>query len=270
VGVPRGTDTEGGNLKTIALYNLKGGVGKSTAAVNLACLAASEGTAVLLWDLDPQGAAGWCLRVERAPGGKIGGLLRGEADPAALAVPTAIPGLSVIASRLSYRKLDARLHGLPKPRSTLRGLLEPLADAFDWVFLDCPSGLSLLAENVFQAADCLLVPTIPAPLSVRAWETLVVFLRREGFDARRALSFFSMVEPAKRVHREAMRVFRSREPRVCGTIVPHRADIEAMSASRRPVAFYRPRSPGGQAFAALWSEVKGRITERKTAPLRSP
>ncbi len=249
-------------MKIIALYNLKGGVGKSTAAVNLACLAASEGAPVLLWDLDPQGAAGYCLRVDRAPGGKVGRLLRGEAEPAALAVPTAVPGLSVIPSRLSYRNLDARLRGLPKPRSTLRALLDPLAKAFDWVFLDCPSGISLLAENVFRAADCLLVPTIPAPLSVRAWETLVALLQREGFDPRRAVAFFSMAEPAKRVHRETMRVFRGREPRVCGTVVPYRADIEAASASRRPVAFHRPRSPGGQAFGALWAEVKGRLAAK--------
>ena len=152
-------------MKTIAVYNIKGGVGKSTAAVNLACCAADSGQPTLLWDLDAQGAASYYLGLEGAGHSGTRKVLQGKQDLRELAVRTRFPLLDVIPARFSYRKMDIRLERKGKPRNTLSAILGPLASAYAWVFLDCPAGISLLAESVFRAADLLLVPwfRLPSP-----------------------------------------------------------------------------------------------------------
>ncbi|MGA2479654.1 MAG: ParA family protein [Spirochaetia bacterium] len=248
-------------MKTIAIYNIKGGVGKSTAAVNLACLAASSGHPTLLWDLDAQGAASYYLGMEAAGHTGTGKVLRGKRALHELAVHTRFPLLDVIPARFSYRKMDIRLEREGKPRKALPALLRPLASSYAWVFLDCPAGISLLAESVFRAADLLLVPLVPTPLSVRTFEEIVVFFQRKDLDRSRVLPFFSLVERRKRIHRDTMAFFAAREGRVCTAFIPSLSDIERMAVTRRPVAHFRPRSEAGRAYRALWEEIQQKLTK---------
>jgi chromosome partitioning protein len=242
-------------MKTIAVYNIKGGVGKSTTAVNLACVAGREGQSTLLWDLDPQGAAGYYLGQPGAKGTGSRKLTRGKESLKELVVPTAFPNLDLIPSRFSYRRLDIHLHAQAHPRNVLTKLLAPIAAAYRWVVLDCPAGITLLSENIFRAADLLLVPLVPTPLSVRTFEEIVVFYQRKGLDRSRVLPFFSLVERRKRIHRETMEIFAARETRVCRSTIPSLSEIERMALTRRPVAYFRPRSEAGRSYAALWAEV---------------
>ena len=185
-----------------------------------------------------------------------GRLTRGKEKLGDLAAATRYANLDLVPARFSYRRLDIHLHREEHRRTVLSKLLAPLAATYRWVFLDCPPGISLLSENVFSAADLLLVPLVPTPLSLRTFEEIVVFYRRKGLDLSRVLPFFSLVERRKKIHRETMRVFAARESQVCRSVIPSLPDIERMALTRRPPAYYRPRSQAGRSYAALWAEAK--------------
>lgn len=124
--------------QVIALYNIKGGVGKTSAAVNLAWLAADGGGRVLLWDLDPQGAATYLLRVKPKVRGGARKLVRGKSDPAALLKGTDHERLDLLPGDFSYRNMDLELRDTKRPAKGFGRVLAPLADEYDYVFLDCP------------------------------------------------------------------------------------------------------------------------------------
>ena len=178
-------------MRVIATYGVKGGLGKTSAAVNLASLAAGDGRRTLLWDLDPQGAAGYLLRVKpKIKGGSIG-LLTGRLGLDDAVKATSVDGLDLLPSDVTIRGADAALEDAKKPERQLGRLLRTVRDDYDVVFLDCPPGLSLLSENVFAAVDVLLVPLIPTPLSLRTYEQLETFLGALDGARSRACTRFS-------------------------------------------------------------------------------
>lgn len=245
-------------MTVLACYNLKGGVGKTATAVNLAWLAAQEGRRVLLWDLDPQGAATWTLRVRPKVRGGARGLVERRHDPVDHVRGTDHDNLDVLPADFRYRDLDLRLGEVEKPRRVLGALLGELAGDYDLIVLDCPPSLSLVSENVFRAADALVVPLIPTTLSVRTLEQLVDFARQGGLDALAILPFFTLVDRRKRLHAEVMAALPARFP-VLTTRVPDAAHVENMSSARAPVGVLAPGSEATAAYAALWEEVKGRL-----------
>ena len=182
-------------MKVIASYNIKGGVGKTATAVNLSYLAAWEGSPTLVWDLDPQGAASFYFRVKpKVKGGTVRLLKRKrELDDAIKA--TDYPRLDLIPADFSYRNMDLTLEHFGKSSNRLRKLIKPLRDEYDYLFIDCPPSISLVSENVFQAADILLVPTIPTTLSLRTLYQLLQFCDIRRYRHLSILPFFSMVDP---------------------------------------------------------------------------
>ena len=146
-------------MRIVGVYNIKGGVGKTAAAVNLAYLSALEGYRTLLWDLDPQGAASYYFRIK--PRVKGGGrkMLSGRRDIDGLIKGTDFEKLDLLPADFSYRNMDLMLGEAKKPVRQLLRLLRPLSEEFDRIFLDCPPSISLVSENIFRAADALLIPT---------------------------------------------------------------------------------------------------------------
>ena len=167
-------------MTIIAAFSIKGGVGKSTAAANLAYLAARAGKATLLFDLDPQGAASYFFRIRPKVKGGVEGLLGGEQRLHKRIKGSDFENLDLLPADLSYRHFDLAFDDMKKRRSRLRKMLSPLGAHYDFVFLDCPPNLTLLAENVFRAADALLVPLIPTPSPCALWSSSMPSSTRTG------------------------------------------------------------------------------------------
>ena len=245
-------------MRIYATYNIKGGVGKTTTAVNLAYLAAADGLRTVLWDLDPQGAASFMFRVKPRVKGGGRALIRGQRSLDDAIKGTDFECLDLIPADFTYRNMDLLLDKGPegKQNRKLSKLLAPLATEYDAVFLDCPPSISLVSENVLHAADTIIVPLIPTTLSVRTLEQLTDFVA--GFNGRRpdVLAFFSMVDRRKKLHREISEELSTKRPDVARTIVPSAAIVERMSVERSPVSAFAPGSAAAKAYRALWTEVR--------------
>ncbi|HEX5367683.1 MAG TPA: ParA family protein [Acidimicrobiales bacterium] len=245
-------------MKVVATYNIKGGVGKTSAAVNVAALAAGQGLRTLLWDLDPQGAASFLLRVRPKVRGGGRKLVRGRSDVADLLRGTDVEGLDLLPADFSYRHMDLVLDESGKPARRLRKVLAPLAAHYDLAVLDCPPSISLVSESVFDAADALLVPLIPTTLTLRTFEQLDEFLA--GVDRRpQVLAFFSMVDGRKRLHREVVESLPQGRGDIAATTIPAATEVEQMGVDRAPVVVRAPRSRGARAYEALWDELRPRL-----------
>lgn len=249
-------------MRVFALYNIKGGVGKTASAVNLAYLSSTGGSVTLLWDLDPQGAASYCFRLQPKVKGGRKALMDKKTDVEDLVRSTAYPDLDLLPADFSYRNLDLSLSESKKPTRMFRKLLEPLVGEYDNVFLDCPPGISLMTENIFQAADVLLIPLIPTSLSLRTYEQINGFLEREEIRHLRKLAFFTMADRRKKLHRQVMETLGASEADLLATVIPYASDVERIAVEQKPLAAFAPRSASAVAYEALWNEVRARISDR--------
>jgi chromosome partitioning protein len=251
------------DTRVIATYNIKGGVGKTSAAVNLAYLAAQAGRPTLLWDLDPQAASTYLFRVRPKVKGGGRGLLRKRSHAGDHIKATDHDNLELLPADFSYRHLDLALDQFKKPAARLRRVLAPLRDDYDYIFLDCPPSISLVSEAVFEASDALLVPVIPATLSSRSYEQLEE-LAQGGKVGRKGktsiFAFFSMADVSKQLHLKVMQRLRKIEHlTVLGAAIPTSDAVELMGEERNPVAVFAPENPATVAYAALWSEIEHRL-----------
>jgi chromosome partitioning protein len=248
-------------MKVLATYNIKGGVGKTATAVNLAHVAAAHGSRVLVWDLDPQGAATFYFRVKPKVKGGGKAIVRGSIELGDAIKATDFDNLDLVPADFSYRHLDLWLDDAKKPLVRIRRALRQVSEEYDYVFLDCPPSISLTSESVFRAADALLVPTIPTTLSLRTYEQLDRFVEENPDMVRelKILGFFSMVDRHKRLHRRFMNDLRTAHPELLEATIPNSTDIERMGVQREPVGAYGKGSKPARSYEALWSEIQTRL-----------
>lgn len=245
-------------MKTLALYSIKGGVGKTAAAVNLSWLSSGPQSPVLLCDLDPQGASSFYFRIRASKKFTGEKFLKGSKKIIENIRATDFENLDLLPSDFSFRNLDLELSEEKKPLRKLRKNLLEVGENYRYLIFDCPPNLTLLSESVFSASDVIIVPVIPTILSMRTYDQLTGFFKANGLDTTKILAFFSMVEIKKKMHRDIVAEINGR-PGFLNSMIPYSSDIEKMGIYRTPLGAVHPGSPASRAYLALWEEVRSRI-----------
>ncbi len=243
-------------MKIIAIYNIKGGVGKTATAVNLSFLASLDGANTLLWDLDPQGAASYYCRIKPKIKGGGKNLLEGKIDIEQAVKGSDYENLDLLPADFSYRNMDIILKHTKDPLKCFNKLLEPFSEEYDYIFLDCPAGISSVSESIFAAADIVLVPTIPTTLSLRTYQQITKFFKQQGIVQTKVLPFFVMVDRRKNMHRLMVQHPPTFMPTVLKSYIPYASEVERMGIHRAPVTVFAARSKAAENYRSMWDELR--------------
>lgn len=241
--------------KLIAVFNIKGGVGKTTSAVNLAYLAAAAGHKTLLWDMDHQGSAGYFLNVAEQLKGGLNAVMK-DMDLAGRVVETGYENLDLLPADISMRLLDVKAAEAKTPQKFMQKLLALLLERYDYVIVDCPPGLTAANEGLLHIASLVLVPVIPTVMSVRTLEQLRDYLREHIAEPPKLKAFFTLMDARRSLHKAIYeQLCVKRKTVVLPIAIPYASVTEKMSLRRAPLATFAASSKPAQAYQDLWSAI---------------
>jgi len=241
-------------MKILAIYSGKGGVGKTATAVNISAIIAETGAKVLLCDMDSQGAASYYFKILPKKKFNSDKLLEGKFDK--FIRKTEFARLDLLPAHFSFRNLDLALSRISEDGRTnaLLGVFAPLQSTYDYLVLDCPPTLTILGENIIDAADMVLTPVIPTSLSILALQRLLKLFKKKKVSTKKIGAFFSMVEKRKTMHNLFLEEYGS-HPFFLATRIPFMAEIEKMGLVRNPVGSDGKASPAATQYKRLWQEI---------------
>jgi cellulose biosynthesis protein BcsQ len=252
---------------SLALYNAKGGVGKTSAAVNLSYLASLEGKRIIIWDLDPQASTTFYYRTKPKIKGGIKNVIGRKHHLVSYIKQTPYENIHILPADFSTRKLDILFSHKKKPKRQLKDLTYGVPQDFEILFIDSPPGFSLLSENIFRAVDFILLPLIPTTLSIRSYLQIIKYHEDKNLNWKKILPFFTLVDIRKKVHRETVEVYKQQDNFFLKTYIPYSVDVEKMGIHCAPLLTFTKHSKASQAYKNLWQEIKERIYRANVAPV---
>jgi chromosome partitioning protein len=252
--------------RIVAIANQKGGVGKTTTAVNLAAALSAAGQEVLIVDLDPQGNASTALGLPaQSRELNVAALLLGEATVAQVRVASGVAGLSLCPANMDLLAAELALAGRPDRAGVLRAVLRGGDPGEGFVLIDCPPAIGLLTLNALVAADAVLVPLQAEFLALEGLSQLLLAVREVRQAHNPALRIdgvvLTMVDQRNRLAQEVERDARaSLGPLVFDTVVPRNIRIPEAQSHGRSILDHDPNARGSVAYRALAAEYLGRLS----------
>jgi chromosome partitioning protein len=248
---------------TIAVFSIKGGVGKTATSVNLAHCAAMAGKRTLLWDLDAQGAASFYYGIKPEIKGGLKEIVEDLQNPVKKRHltehirNTEFDKLDVLPADFSFREFDVEAAASKQPMRFMERILAPLQDDYDYLIVDCPAGFTVATESLLHACDIVLIPTIPTVLSVRALDQLYKYIK-DNFEKKPTVrAFFSMMDGRKRMHADIYEeLCVKRKTIVMPIVIPYTSVVERMGVQMAPVTQFAASSRAGESYLQLWKAVK--------------
>lgn len=249
------------STRVLAIANQKGGVGKTTTAVNLGTALAAVGEKVLLVDLDPQGNASTGLGIDRRARsvGTYNVIIEGV-DAKSAILPTTIPNLSVIPSSVDLSGAELELVDLPNREHRLREAVQKISEPFNYILIDCPPALGLLTLNAFSAADAVLVPLQCEFYALEGLSHLVRTIERvkRAFNPKLEIQGLVLTMFDKRnslCDLVASDVRQHFGDKVYQTVIPRNVRVSEAPSHGKPVLLYDFKCAGSQAYIHLAGEV---------------
>lgn len=258
-------------LRVLAVANQKGGVGKTTTAINLGTALAAVGEKVLLIDADPQGNASTGLGVGRAERKvTLYDVLMGEANVASAAIPTALPGLDLMPSDPDLSGVEMELHSAPRRSFRLRDALDVIRTngSYSYVLIDCPPSLNLLTVNAMAAADAVFVPLQCEFFALEGLSQLMrtVELVRGSLNPNLELQgvVLTMYDRRNSLSDQVAKDVRTHfGDKVYDTVIPRNVRVSEAPSFGKPVLIYDLKCAGSQAYLKLAREVVSRERARQ-------
>ena len=242
-------------MAVIAIYSVKGGVGKTTIAANLAWFSSQVSRRkTLLWDLDAAGGAGFIYGIDPGKKARADGLFGRDVPPDDVIEKTNYDRLHLLPADESLRDLDGVLARIGKKKRLAR-MAEDLSRKYDRIILDCPPVLNEISAQVVRAADCVIVPLPPSPLSTRAFELVTQEIKRHAKVHPPILPVLSMLDRRRNLHRDAAAQHKG------WPIIPLASAVEQCAVRQEPVGAFAPLSPAARGFRQLWTAIERKLAE---------